>query len=351
MRDGPSGPRLAYQPALDGIRGLAILLVLAIHFHLPLAQGGRIGVTLFFVLSGYLITSLLVTEQARTGRISMSAFYWRRARRLLPALFVLIAAVLLVEAVHGHLTAAIPAALATTFYVANFALRAGVDMGLLQHTWSLAVEEQFYVWWPLAFVGVMAWKPHRARTIVVVAALAVIAYKVASWLSGWDGFLPTDRADALLAGCALAVVARPLPGWLGMAGIGAALVLSTIVVAEPAGWLLVTAALIGAVVVGSAINEASLPARILAWAPLVAIGKISYSLYLWHQPVARELDRLLPGTPQIAMLPLYVAVTATLAYASYRWVEQPFRRMRNPLDPERRPPVPVIAESPARVSR
>jgi peptidoglycan/LPS O-acetylase OafA/YrhL len=313
-------PSWTYRPGLDGVRGLAILLVLLHHYHLPFPQAGRVGVTLFFGLSGYLITGLLLAEQRETGKIGLKAFYIRRARRLLPALFVLIAAVLAVAWLHGDLARAVPAAIATGLYVSNFANSAGLPMGLLQHTWSLAVEEQFYVWWPLAFIGLLAWRPQWAGRITLAAAAAVATFKLCLWLFGIPLYVPFDRADALLAGSAMAIFGFRGLRWLIPPAMVA--VAGLIFIPGNPGWILVACAALAAVVAIAADDS------VLGWWPLVGLGQISYSVYLWHQPAVREIDRLLPALPQPAALAAYIVVTFTLAYASYRWIEQPFRRSR-----------------------
>src|SRR5258708_36994814 len=209
----PYSRALGYRPALDGVRGVAILLVMATHFGVGLPQGGRIGVTIFFALSGYLITGLLLAERLKTGRIDLKAFWIRRGRRLLPALFLLVAAFLLYHVVRGGLRQAIPAALLTTFYLAHYAASFHVNLGLLSHTWSLAVEEQFYLWWPLALIVLLASRPRFIAWTVVIAAAAIAATKICSWQTHTGFFFPISRGDALLGGAALAIIGVRAVRW------------------------------------------------------------------------------------------------------------------------------------------
>ena len=192
-----SGRRI---PALDGLRAFAVLGVMAYHLGLGWASGGYLGVDLFFVLSGFLITSLLVEEWRGTGRIRLGAFWGRRARRLLPALFLVLIAVALYAWLNGRLAtvatggAAIDLsglrddAFATLFYVANWHLVLVHQSYFaqfsapspLQHTWSLAIEEQFYVIWPLVVVGIYKIAPRRWRTVgVTVAVVGAAASAIA----------------------------------------------------------------------------------------------------------------------------------------------------------------------------
>src|SRR3954463_8108536 len=182
----PPAPRLfAVQHSRNrdpaGVRGLAILLVVAAHSGLPVRWGGLSGVTLFFVLSGYLITSLLIRERDRWGSISLWRFWGRRALRLLPALvLLLVLAPLLLWATGDDRLSTYPvAALASLLYVGNWVRIAGTDLGVLNHLWSLSVEEQFYVIWPLVFVALMRW--FRAHALEAVIAVALVAAFYRSW--------------------------------------------------------------------------------------------------------------------------------------------------------------------------
>ncbi|MGH2393875.1 MAG: acyltransferase family protein, partial [Candidatus Limnocylindria bacterium] len=199
-------------PALTGVRGLAVVLVLAFHVGLPIPSGGLVGVTLFFVLSGYLITSLLIKEWAATGSIDLARFFARRARRLVPAQIVVVGIVTVVGVVSDRAVDAVQDALLSIAYVANWARAYGDPMGLLNHIWSLSIEAQFYVIWPLAFVLVARKRLLHGRAIVaIVIGLAAGSTVLRAVLEGGADsgriYFGTDvRADALLAGCALALI-------------------------------------------------------------------------------------------------------------------------------------------------
>ena len=311
---------MGYRPALDGVRGLAILLVMGAHFGLGLPQGGRIGVTIFFALSGYLITALLLAEHGKTGRIDLKAFWIRRGRRLLPALFVLVAAFLAYHLVRGGFRQAVPAALITVFYLANYAANFHVDLGLLAHTWSLAVEEQFYLWWPLALLGLLAWWPKAVSRLVVIAAIGIALVKIWSFTTHTSFFFPVSRGDALLGGAALAVLGISQVRWAFPIGLIGALAISFVPGDPP--WIYVVAAALGVLIVAGA--EGSF----LAWSPLVFIGTISYSLYLWHQPAERILKAIFPTYPLPVMIVIDTVVSLGLALGSYYIIEARFRKRR-----------------------
>ncbi|RQX06450.1 acyltransferase family protein, partial [Micromonospora globispora] len=224
-------PRIAYQPALDGVRALAVAAVLAFHGGVAALPGGFLGVDAFFVLSGFLITSLLLAEHRDAGRIDLVAFWGRRVRRLLPALLLVLVVVLLVsrQLMPGTELGALRwDALAALGYVANWRManRGGDYFAAtgspspLQHTWSLGIEEQFYLVWPLLLIVLLAWAARRRR--LGVALLVILVGAVGSALAAALLFAPdavdrvyygTDtRAVALLVGAALAVLlARRVP--------------------------------------------------------------------------------------------------------------------------------------------
>ncbi|MBI3751921.1 MAG: acyltransferase [Chloroflexi bacterium] len=308
---------------------------MAAHFGLGFPQGGRIGVTVFFALSGYLITALLLAERRESGHIDLRAFWIRRGRRLLPALFVLIAVFLAYHLLRGGFRQAVPAALVTAFYLANYADNLGVNLGLLSHTWSLAVEEQFYLWWPLALIALLAWRPRFASVIVVLAAFGVAAVNMFSIVTGASFFFPISRGDALLGGAALAILGVGGVRWTLPLGLGGVILVS-LLPGNPA-WIYVVAAALGVLVVAGA--EGS----ILAWPPLVFVGKISYSLYLWHQPAERMLAAFLPKFPLPVMIAIDTGVSLALALASYHVIESRFRRRSSP--GER--PLPILPLEPS----
>ncbi len=354
--------RLAHRPGLDGLRGLAVAAVVAYHLGVPGAQGGFLGVDVFLVVSGYLITALLLTEHADRGRVDLGRFWARRARRLLPALVVVLVAV----ALWGHLAA--PAAtldrlrgdgLAALAYVANwrFVLTGQsyvdgfLDPSPLRHLWSLGVEEQWYLVWPLIVV-VLAGRIRRRPVLVGVLAAAAGASAVlmaALHHPGTDpsrAYYGTDtRAQALLVGAALAAwrVGRPVAwprrrtadvgGAVGLALLGAAVVAGRV----DADWLyrggflavaLATAGVVAVAADGRGPLADGLGARPLAW-----VGQRSYGIYLWHWPVVVALTEATTGWAGPALGAARVTVTLALATASYLFVEQPVRQGRWPVRP------------------
>jgi peptidoglycan/LPS O-acetylase OafA/YrhL len=338
-------------PALDGVRAIAIIAVLLFHHYQFDSQntgawtGGFLGVDVFFVLSGFLITSLLLHEHARKGRIDLSQFWSRRARRLLPALIALF----VVEAVLARFVLEPLAAsrlrgegIATLLYVENWH-RITVPPSGLSHTWSLSVEEQWYLIWPLLLVFLLSNSGHRVGRLVRPVAVLTIASAVACAVLfrgvGERSYYGTDtRAQALLVGSGLAIVLFSRPtrkpvlreagGWLAL-GILAWMfyvVRSDQALLYRGGFLF--AALLAALLIASLVQTQSAPlARVLAWRPIAVVGLISYGLYLYHYPVylwlTPERTRLTP----FALLALRVGVTAVAAILSYHFVEKPFRRM------------------------
>jgi peptidoglycan/LPS O-acetylase OafA/YrhL len=306
--------KLAYEPSFDGIRGLAVLAVIGTHFNAPgIVNGGLVGVTLFFVLSGYLITSLLLSERASTGKVNLANFYRRRAARLLPALALVLVAVATILLIEGRATVAIVSVLTSGLYLSNFAVAYGLDLGPLEHTWSLAIEEQFYLVWPVIMIAGIR-RPRVLLTLLIVGIVASAALRLGPVTDlarfGWVYHHTLTRADALLVGCVLALVPfRPsqLTTIVSMACIVALVVLPIDQPTFATLLLLPTAIASGLVII-------SRP-RLLGVAPLVAIGRISYGLYLWHVPLAM-------------MLPAWAAFFGTflLAGLSYRFVELPIRR-------------------------
>jgi len=317
--------RLGSVPALDGLRGIAILAVIGVHaFGEPL--GGFYGVDLFFVLSGFLITTLLLEEHDRSGRIAMGDFYRRRAYRLLPGL-------LAVLAVYTALTAASPRALeqvaAGGLYGANFVLASGSH--LLNRTpfvpyWSLAEEEQFYLVWPLLLVLLLQRRVRESRVAWGLAAilLGLMAYRYGLAAEGASAtrlyYAPDTHANGLVLGCLLALLRRrglrvpALLGWIGLAGLLVALAFPPFT--SGLGFGLDPATIAAALLTGAALEQGLL-SRCLSFRPLAWIGLISYSLYLWHFLCLELFD----WRAQFA-LPVALAVS-TLCY--YK-VERPIRR-------------------------
>ncbi len=367
---GPVHRPLGHQPALDGLRALAVAAVIAYHAGLPWMPGGLLGVDAFFVLSGFLITGLLINEYRTTRRIDLKAFWTRRARRLLPALLMMVLGV----AAYAQWLAD-PAyaesirldAVATLFYVANwrFALSNQsyfdhfADPSPLLHTWSLAVEEQFYVLWPLIVFLLMRhsvttaarWSRQRhkaqsaALTVAVLGAESSALVGLFLLLTGTDPsriYYGTDtRIQALLVGAALAMWRAQQPGApsariravlsnLGVVALLALVCVWATVDGESKGLYaggFLAAAIIVAVLVASVVEAPRGPVtRLLTVRPLPYIGRISYGLYLWHWPVFLSLTSGRTGLSGVGLLLARLAVTAAITIASFHLVEDPIRR-------------------------
>jgi peptidoglycan/LPS O-acetylase OafA/YrhL len=362
-------PGIRHIPALDGLRGLAVAAVVL--FHTGHLRGGFLGVDLFFTLSGFLITSLLVGERLATGRTDLVRFWARRARRLLPALFALLLAMPLYAAFLAQpfeLDALRVQTLASLLYVANWnAIVAGADYwarenapSLLQHTWSLAIEEQFYVVWPLVFAA--EWKGALARAgaaassetglrrvllvSVVFAALSLVVMLVAAFLGASTSrlyFGSDTRFASILVGCALACavqlrapVAEGKPRALLEAAAAAALagiVASWFVFDGQSPFVyrggLVVLAVAASVVLLAAVHPRTGPlAALLSFAPLRGLGILSYGLYLWHWPVLQLLGTERTGLVGAPLLAAQLVVSLAVSVLSYFALEKPVRSGR-----------------------
>ena len=285
MTNSAEGQRL---PALDGIRGVAILMVIAAHAAVPQLQAlGAAGVTVFFVLSGFLITTILIGHSSEGGG-SLRRFYARRARRLLPALALLLVFEAGLRLSTGQ---SMTPVLLAAGYATNFAAAAGHG-STLDHTWSLALEEQFYLLWPLLLPLVV--RRRRAVALVVVAALVSATARVVLWSAGltyvaW--FSPVTRADAILVGCALALARAR--GWTLPRGPRRAALLTAAIACLVAPfvlkgslaslWLIPLVAVATAVLTALAVESTRGPVPwLLSTAPLRVTGRLSYAVYLWH---------------------------------------------------------------------
>ncbi len=357
------------QPGLDGIRAISVIAVMLYHGGFTWIHGGFLGVEVFFVVSGFLITTLLIEEREKSGRVSLRQFWLRRVRRLFPALFTVLFAVAIWAALFGSAeqTSQMKRDLPwSVFYVANWGTIVGDlpyfqpgDPPLLRHLWSLAVEEQWYVIWPLVFVALAAtgWRSSK----VAKSLLSVVGFVfVATWwiargdqtpLQGLMGLFAGDnrvnfmylstltRSSGLLIGAAAAFVWRP---WRSAAasrvpsrpldlamGIALGLLICCFIAARlTAGymypWLLTLVSVLSVVAVAIVVHPGARGARrLLSLRPLVEIGKRSYGLYLWHWPVLVIFGATKASLPKFlgAML-----VAIVLSEACYRYVETPVRQ-------------------------
>jgi peptidoglycan/LPS O-acetylase OafA/YrhL len=343
-------PGVAYRPDIDGMRAVAVLLVLGYHIDISWLGGGFVGVDVFFVISGYLISAIILKD-IEAGRFTIGGFYERRIRRILPALLVTLLGTFALGLIFllptemldfGHSLMAAALSVSNVF----FWLKAGYfDAPALSkpllHTWSLAVEEQFYLLFPLFLVLVRRWGGGRLRAAVVGAAFVSLGASIFS-LPRWPTatfYLVHTRAWELLIGTILAL--RVFPRIQGAAARNAASLLGLGLVVVAAHWFNDSTAFPGAAAllpcVGAALIIAagetggSLVGRILAFKPVVFVGLISYSLYLWHWPIIvfHGLDPVFPlSFSRKAIKLLLLATSIVAAGLSWRFVELPFRKGR-----------------------
>ena len=335
-----------YRREIDGLRAVAVSSVILFHAGVKPFTGGFVGVDVFFVISGYLITSLIVTEKT-AGRFSLLGFYERRARRILPALFCVVAACLPFAywwLTPSDLAKFSKSAVAVSWFTSNiyFLGEKGyfdpvAELKPLLHTWSLAVEEQFYVLFPPMLM--LIWRFARRRLIWVMSALALASLVFAQWAAIWKPdlafyILPT-RAWELLIGAILAIylaehknspAATPLSQM--MSGLGLALILYAVLALnrntpDPGVYFLIPT--LGVALIIAFARPGTVVSAILGSKPFVGIGLISYSAYLWHWPLFTFARYRSPSEPPIAIFVIFIAATFILAYVSWRFVEQPFR--------------------------
>ncbi len=383
----PVDSRATYLPGLDGVRAVAVIAVLGYHFGVPHMDGGLLGVSVFFTLSGFLITGILITAWQQTGRIPFGRFYLGRARRLLPALAVVLLTVLAVTALveRDQLGQRWRETVAAAFYVSNwFTIRTGTSYfdlfagpSPLEHLWSLAVEEQFYLVWPvLLLVLLRVTGGRKPRVALIAAGLAAVSFLLLAVLAhpGIDNtraYEGTDtRVGELLVGAALALVYRParikltppraVRAGVDVAGLAALLGIVWMVTSTSTfspslyrGGLLLLA-LLSALLLVAVSYPGSLSGRLLGSPVPRWLGERSYGIYLWHLPVVAFTPHHEPGTPGDWFWPAALDLTLTLLLASLSWtlIEDPVRRhglrslVRGPVVPYRRgkrPPRPVMA--------
>ncbi|HUJ66002.1 MAG TPA: acyltransferase family protein, partial [Acidimicrobiales bacterium] len=367
----------------DGIRGVAIIVIMGYHGGVFLTSGGFYSLDTFFALSGFLITSLLISEWQRTTTIRLGRFWARRARRLLPALLVMLLAVAIFAAFlvpAGTYPTLRGDTFSTLFYYANWHFIANGSnyfnqtalTSPLTHTWSLAVEEQFYLVWPLVVLGLFKlWRSTRIFLVVCVVGALASAVEMGQSYSPGDVnrlYYGTDtRAQSLLVGAALAAsltlwadhrrragtvrpgtepIRRRLggdPAWavqtlrgraavlaVGLAGVGVSAVLWTLVSYNDAlayrGGFLLAALATTAVLFSVVCSQRSVLAQCLSVAPLRYVGRISYGMYLWHFPLFIYLDHARTGLTGYPLFSVRVAVTLLVATGSFYVVERPIRQ-------------------------
>ena len=364
-----SFPSMGYQPSLDGLRALSVGVVLLYHAGFSWMHGGFFGVEVFFVVSGFLITSLLLDETDRDGQVSFRQFWLRRARRLFPALYAVLLAVAVWAAIAGsaeqqsQVRRDIPWSI---FYVNNWGQILGNvpyfagEPPLLRHLWSLAVEEQWYLIWPLVFVALLRVRAprHVIGGAIVAAAFVVFAYMF--WMharsptplggppGAFEGLDRTNflylstitRAGGLLLGAGTAFLWRPWRwtrapdapvgrildplGAAAVAMLGCAASVAVLTEGYVYQWLLPLVSILSLVAVMVAVHPAALGfRRMMSWSPLVEMGKRSYGLYLWSWPIFVIVGAT---TGSVVKFVWAMLLTVVIAEASYRYLETPVRK-------------------------
>jgi len=343
---------------LDGLRTVAIAFVVLYHLHVPGFGSGFVGVNVFFVLSGYLITTLLLGEHARTGRIRLGRFWVRRVLRLYPTLLavVVVGASLwwLIGDYQGSTMSAAGAAAVALSYTGNISRSFfGESQGVFSPMWSLSMEEQFYIVWPPLLMLLIALVATRRVMVAVLGVLVVASVVASGFLFEAPGggatpavyFSPVLNVAPLLLGCALALVMGSEKGraafqgrfgavatWLGLAGVVGSLALIG------TGWqqtvatftvMLPGVAVASALLIGGLVSHASLPARVLSLGPVAWFGRaLSYPIYLWHVVFIALVTPVVPGALGVLAV---LAASVVTAWLSHRFVEGPALRLKDRL--------------------
>ena len=348
------GLSMGYRPELDGLRALSVLAVIAYHADLAWIPGGFLGVEVFFVVSGFLITTLMLEERAQTGSVSLRSFWLRRARRLMPALFVMLVALAFAVATFATVHApdfrrdVVPSLLYVSNWWQIFFVEtpyfAPTDLPVLRHLWSLAVEEQWYLVWPLAFLAFHRRSARMSGMVLAIASLGIMVGTALLWLPDSEqrtNFLylstPT-RASGLLLGAALAFVWKP---WTSaqdvrrlrsIAADAAAIVAIGVIAYAMATqhvddrslymWWLPATTLGSTVVIAVIVRPSiSLVARVMRNPVLAAIGRRSYGLYLWHWPIFVIAE----ARQSVTRLAVALTLTVVINELSYLLIETPAR--------------------------
>lgn len=328
---------MKHNPSLDGIRALAALAVMAFHCKLPFTLGGFIGVDIFFVLSGFLITSLLKREIELTGSISFTRFYIRRAIRLWPPLLLLLAAYLIVAPLVFPPVNFWRQVVLAGLYLSDYAMAFWGDPVALTHTWSLAVEEHFYLIWPVVilFIG-RRWKGGQAAAILASLFLAATIWRMADFIIWGDWTRTYFRFDTRMSGLILGAAIAYMPwrptasqadilGIAGFCGLSVAMALLDSFAPWPMLHVGMFVDICAAALVLAAMQERSIMAAALRVRPLAAIGDISYSLYLWSVPIAVIFRTRFDAYTSFAATAI---VSIAVATASWWLMERPLKVLR-----------------------
>lgn len=334
---------LGYRPSLDGLRGLAVLAVTAGHFKVPFSQNGALGVDIFFVLSGFLITSILSEEWLQTKSIHLGRFYMRRILRLYPALIFMLILVSPLTTSPAYILSTLT--YSTNWIIALHVLPLNLELG---HTWTLAIEEQYYLLWPAILIFLLhRLSPRKILIIITSFAVASAVLRGGIWNMThdfWRYNAGTDtHADGLLFGSALgfAAVFGLLPNSKKIKQIlpiiTAALLIfvfwTTVIKPQPAGFLPIAG--ISAVVISTALLIACLELyrvqffrKLFGFLPLVKIGKISYGLYLWQVPILNLVQLKYFGWNDLTISLVKLVLLGIITLISYRYIEIPIMRLR-----------------------
>ena len=332
---------MKYRPEIDGLRAIAVISVVIYHANTALFPGGYLGVDVFFVISGFLITQVIVGD-LKADKFTFGNFYERRIRRILPVLYLVLLATIpfaMLWMLPSQKEDFAQSILATTLFSSNFLFwmetgyfMAAAELKPLLHTWSLAVEEQFYFLYPLLIVGLWRFARRMLLPILMVILVASLLATVvmAEQAPGANFYLLPTRAWELLAGAVVALTAwRPAKGagWLATAGLVAILVSFVLIdTSTPIPSFYGVPLVLGTMLLLVAATESTHIGRWLAWRPLVGIGLISYSAYLWHLPLFTFARLRSFGQPEPALLAFLAVASFGLAYLSYLLVEKPFRQ-------------------------
>jgi peptidoglycan/LPS O-acetylase OafA/YrhL len=344
---------ISYRPEIDGLRAIAVLSVILFHAGLKSVSGGFLGVDVFFVISGFLITSILVVELEQ-DRFSIIRFYERRARRILPALTLVILVctpfawfLLLPDQLKQSAEALVSVAtFSSNFYFWRttdyFAPPEGAQ--LLLHTWSLAVEEQYYLIFPIFLA--LFWRHGKKKVVTLIAVTAILSIFIAEWgrhhAPVANFYLLPSRAWELMFGAMLAIVPSKRLAWIhtrpvvanGLSLIGFGLTIGSIIAfdqntAFPANYIF--GPVLGSVLIIAAADRNTFVGKLLSSKPFVSVGLISYSAYLWHQPLLSMLHIVFQSDPPVGYRMLMISLSLILATLSYHFIEMPFRTKQKQL--------------------
>lgn len=345
--------KIGYIPALDGLRAFAIIAVILFHAEIPGFRGGFIGVDLFFVLSGFLITSLLIEEYGKRGVVSLKNFYIRRILRLFPALILMLSVFVILNLIFVERSKAsdnITDSLIVLFYSANWTRALGFGRpDWLGHAWSLSIEEQFYLLWPVIFIILLKFVRNRSKLILFTAAIALGSLLV-RWLLTYYGNPPyrmfnglDTRADGLLTGCSLSIILhtnnfrdllqRTESVRKYLLPLSVLLIILSLFLSSWSHKLNMyigfTAVNLSASVLiySIVLNKAGILQRLLVLPAVVWIGKISYGLYLWHDTIFSVMAFY--GFSKYEIFFWGTGLTFCAAVLSYYLIEQPFLKLKN----------------------